>query len=221
MIDLLGMDGGHMAEFNYGGWHYGTNWCDKAVTLKHAADTIREAYSKTQYHLWTRQSSAPDGIVADLTESDFTNLDLLPVFMLLMGFSMENILKGIIICGMWLDDPNSVNVPDYDKLRFPVKNSNQTMPIMKHDLKDLLAAKAICINFSYEEKDMMDKLGGAIIWAGRYTTSKKAMIEKSQLGLKFYGLQINSPFRCSILFTLKRWKNWLDYVGKRKNLSNY
>ena len=115
-------DDEYMAHFNYGGWHYGTNWCDKAVTLKHAADEIREAYSKARHHLWARQRSAPDGIAVELTESDLINLDLLPVFMLLMGFSLENIIKGIIICGMWLDDPNSINVADYAKLRVPVKN---------------------------------------------------------------------------------------------------
>ena len=63
-------------------------------------------------------------------------LGLYPVYMLLAGYALENLFKGIIICGMWLEDHNSIDsIKDFEKLQVLVKGSiTQTMPIKQHDL---------------------------------------------------------------------------------------
>ncbi len=162
-----------MRPFNCGGWHYGKNWYDKAVTLKNASDKILDAYLEAQDHITNRWDSAPDGVPVEFTKLDLVDLDQYPVFMLLMGYSIENLFRGIVICGMWLENPNSVEVSNFSELRVPVKGSTNTMRLMKHGFRRLLDAKAMNIEFSNEEKDMMDNLDDAIKWVGRYATAKE------------------------------------------------
>ena len=80
-----------MRPFNCGGWHYGKNWYDKAITLKNASDKILDAYLEAQDHIVNRFDSAPDGVPVEFTKLDFVDLDQYPVFMLLMGYSIENL----------------------------------------------------------------------------------------------------------------------------------
>jgi hypothetical protein len=162
-----------MSPFICGGWYCGKNWYDKAVTLKNASDKILDAYIEACQHLATRFDSASDGVPVEITRLDLVDLDQYPVYVLLMGYSIENLFRGIIICRMWLDNPSSVEVEDFTKLRVPIKGSTKTMPLMKHGFRRLLAAKAVNIEFSNDEKDMMDNLDEAIIWAGRYATPKE------------------------------------------------
>ena len=74
---------------------------------------------------------------------------------------------------MWLDNPSSVEVSNFSELRVPVKGNTNTMRLMKHGFRRLLDAKAMNIEFSNEEKDMMDNLDDAIKWVGRYATAKE------------------------------------------------
>ncbi len=87
---------------------------------------------------------------------------------------MKNLFKGIVVCGMWLDDHNSVDaISDFEKLSAPVKGSTkQTTPIDKHGLVYLLAAKNMSLTFG-KEKDMMRKLDDFVYWSGRYPSPKK------------------------------------------------
>jgi hypothetical protein len=110
-----------------------------------------------------------------MTKLDVEDLDQYPIARLLIGYALENIFRGIIITKMWLDDPKSVDIADFEELRVPDKGGAQTMRIMEvgHHLSGLLAARAMTIQFTDAEKDMMDTLEDFIVWAGRYATSKK------------------------------------------------
>jgi hypothetical protein len=144
--------------FDHNGFQNCANWHNTAKALKKAADKIRETYLVAYRNLDIGKSvsSAPGGvkIYVDMTKLDIDDLDQYPVAMLLMGYAIENIFRGIIITGMWLEDSKSVDMPNFADLQVPVKGSTDKMGIMKHHLRGLLAAKNMAIDFNDEEKDM-------------------------------------------------------------------
>lgn len=173
-----------MVEFNYSSWQNGTNWYLTAKALKKASDRIREAYLVAYRNLDIGKSvtAVPTGIriAVDMTKLDIDDLDQYPIAMLLMGYAMENIFRGIIICRMWLDDPESVNIADFSELRIPVWGSAEKMSIMGHHLRGLLASEAMKklefddeLEFDEDEKKMMDIFDMFIVWGGRYATPKE------------------------------------------------
>ena len=160
-----------MANFNFAGWQNGTNWYNMAKTLKNSADMIREAYLEAYTHLNKRiMESLSNGGVLHTTHEHFFNIDQYPVFMMLMGYSMENIFRGIVICGEWLDDSDSVDaIVDYAAFKAQVRGDMSSKIILnKHGLRRLLDAKHMGIKFSKEEKSMMDELDKFVRWGGRY-----------------------------------------------------
>ncbi len=165
------------SDFDRNSWQNCANWYHMAMALKKASDKIREAYlvAYRNLNLGKHVSSVPGGIKidVDMTKLDISDRDQYPVAMLLMGYAMENIFRGTIICEMWLEDPKSVNVTDFVDLKIPVKGSTECMPLMKHGLRRLLAAKAMNVEFDEKETDMMDTLDMFINWAGRYATPKE------------------------------------------------
>lgn len=166
-----------MVEFNYNSWQNGTNWYLTARALKKASDRIREAYLVAYRNLNVGKSvtQVPGGIriAVDMTKLEIDDFDQYPIAMLLMGYAMENIFRGIIICRMWLEDPESVNIVDFSELRIPVRGSAEKMSIMGHHLRGLLASDAMKLEFNEDEKRMMDTLDMFIVWAGRYATPKE------------------------------------------------
>ena len=103
-------------------------------------------------------------------------MDQYPIAMMLMGYTIENIFRGIIITKMGLDDPQSklLNVTNFVELLVPFKDGT-TKPLMMHGLRRLLDTKALMnIRFDDPEKDMMDTLDMFIIWGGRYAAPKKS-----------------------------------------------
>jgi len=108
----------------YNRWKQGFSWLEVANTLIKAAYNTRDFAIADVNNFNPELTRIPDGWYLYL------------VYMLLAGYAMENLFKGIIICGMWLDDANSVDVfGDFEKLQFPVKGSTtQTMPIKQHAL---------------------------------------------------------------------------------------
>lgn len=161
-----------MAEFNFAGWQNGTNWYNTARTLKNAADKIRESYLEG-YHNLNKiiMDSLCSGAQLQTTHEDFIDIDMYPVFMMLMGYSIENIFRGIIICGEWLENRDSVDLTiDYAKLKAQVRDdaTSSGMSLDKHGLRRLLNAKHMGIKFSDDEKNMMDELDEFVKWVGRY-----------------------------------------------------
>ena len=162
-------------SFDYHSLQNGTNWYNKAKSLKKASDKIREAYLIAYRNLdrGKRVTQVPNGIKIDidLTTLEIDDLDhQYSIAMLLMGYAMENIFRGIIIVGTWLEDPNSVNTNNFSELQVPIRGSTEKRHLMGHHLKDLLAAKAMTIQFDDSEKKMMDTLDMFIVWGGRYAT---------------------------------------------------
>jgi len=159
-----------MSNLDHNSWQNCANWYNTAKALKKASDKIREAYLVAYRNV----DIGKRGRVIDFNKSEFDDLDQYPIAMLLMGYTMENIFRGIIITKMWLEDPQSVNsVTDFADLLVPVKGGT-TLPIMKHGLQRLInAIGMVDIKFSDDEKKMMDTLDMFIIWGGRYATPKE------------------------------------------------
>lgn len=155
-------------------WRYGRNWYSTAKALKKASDKIREAYLVAYNQVNVPVRSSFSGTPAKIDGSKLADLDQYPIAMLLMGYAMENIFRGIIICDMWLEDPESVSAPNFADLLVPVKGGT-TMPILKHNLRRLIAVKGMTnIKFEEPEKTMMDTLDMFIKWGGRYPTPKES-----------------------------------------------
>ena len=165
-------------SFNPSSFQNCANWYNKAKALKKAADMIRETYLVAYRNLDRGKSvrPVPGGVrvIVDMTKLDIDDLDQYPIAMLLMGYAMENIFRGIIITEMWLRDPKSVEVMNFADLQAPSKKSTSGyMPLMKHGLRRLLATDDMNVVFTDEEKDTMDKLDMFIVWGGRYAIPKE------------------------------------------------
>jgi hypothetical protein len=172
-----------LKRYWYNRWKYGFSWFEMANTLKTGAynthDVFLVAVQRFLKDFWENAEVKKEGdtlqIKGDLslTPPD-PEMDMYRVYMGQAGSAIENLLKGIIICGMWLDKPESIDgVDDFKMLSFPVKGSDQTMTIKKHDLIALLSAKNMSLTFSDEEKEILKKLSHFIIWASRFTSSVK------------------------------------------------
>lgn len=165
-------------SFNHNSFQNCDIWYRKAKALKKAADKIREAYLLAYHNLDMGKSvrPVPGGVRVDVdtTKLDLDDLDQYPIAMLLMGYAMENIFRGIIITEMWLRDPKSVEVTNFADLQAPSKSSTSGyMPLIRHGLRRLLATDDMNVVFTDEEKDTMDKLDMFIVWGGRYAIPKE------------------------------------------------
>ena len=165
-------------SFNPSSFQNCANWYNKAKALKKAADMIRETYLVAYRNLDRGKCvrPVPGGVrvIVDMTKLDIDDLDQYPIAMLLMGYAMENIFRGIIITEMWLRDPKSVEVMNFADLQAPSKSSTSGyMPLIRHGLRRLLATDDMNVVFTDEEKDTMDKLDMFIVWGGRYAIPKE------------------------------------------------
>jgi hypothetical protein len=168
-----------MRKLDYNSWQNCANWYNKAKALKRASDKIREAYLVAYHNMDTgkqvsRDASGTIKVEIDTTNLDIADLDQYSIAMLLMGYTMENIFRGIVVTAMWLDDPEKVNsITNFADLAVPTKGGT-TLPILKHDLRRLLNAVGIIeIKFDESEKKMMDTLDMFIKHGGRYATPKE------------------------------------------------
>jgi hypothetical protein len=98
-------------------------------------------------------------------------MQMFPVYMLLAGYSIENLFKGIIICKTWLDDPDVLNVDDFEDIRVPTKGNGLPMSLKTHNLRELLEARAMTLSFEDNKKAVMGHLTEYIEWGGKYPVS--------------------------------------------------
>lgn len=154
-------------------WQYGHNWYSTANALKKASDKIREAYLQAYNEIRVPVRSSFGGTPAKIDLSKLSDTDQYKIAMLLMGYSMENIFRGIIVCTMWLRDPKSVDFPDFGVLSAPSSVKGTDIHLAEHGLRRLTDAADMNITFGPEEKDTMDYLDDFITWAGRYPTPKR------------------------------------------------
>jgi len=78
--------------------------------------------------------------------------------LLLMGLSLENLLKGIII----------------KSGKYPIENGELPSIIGKHNLIELCRDAEIIFKDNYFEKTFLQRLSEQVDWAGKYPTPKKA-----------------------------------------------
>jgi hypothetical protein len=124
-------------------WQKADSWYCRAVAQKTAADHILLAHLEALQRcskdpefgerIWSARGAISTG----------PNLMLFPIYMLLMGYALENIFKGIVICNMYLDNPQSVEKFDFKTLQFICGDNGQKKHINKHALSDLYRAKAM------------------------------------------------------------------------------
>lgn len=104
------------------------NWAYMATLLQKAASQMD----------WTRKK-------------DITDWRYLPIYRMLMGFSLENLLKGILIA----ENPEGFEVSK-----------------LNHGLKQY-AEKIKGVHMSADEKALLAQLEPYVKWAGRYPMPKK------------------------------------------------
>lgn len=109
------------------------NWLHMAAALMHAAQRID----------WTKKS-------------DFMDWIYIPIYRMLMAFSVENLLKGIQIA----EGAEPLTEGELSKW-------------LSHGLRRH-AGKISGIKFTGEEKKLLDDLEQYLLWAGRYPIPKKA-----------------------------------------------
>ena len=99
---------------------------------------------------------------------------MFPTYMLLMGYALENIIKGIIICQMSLNDPDSIKKKNVSDLKFKLKDEKGERGIQTHKFVDeLLKAEVVNITPSDPEKNLLKEIEGCILWGGRYPIPNK------------------------------------------------
>ena len=93
----------------------GVSWIYTARMLKAAADCIFKSqeesfdkYMRIDFPAIDRGEYTDEEAVLQAALKPY--LAMFPVYMLLMGYALENVFKGIIICDMFLRDPMSVEV---------------------------------------------------------------------------------------------------------------
>ena len=171
------------------GWQSGESWYCRAISLKTAADLVFEAHLDAIKRLRSdRTSDRREFYTASTAISRDPKLMLFPVYMLLMGYALENAMKGIIITRTCLIDPQSICGSDLSSFQFPFNGKGQKKHITKHGLVDLCNAKVMSLTFGPDEIMIIKKLDEYIIWKGRYSVSKKYEAERS-------------PCQCEIEFT--------------------
>jgi|GEM_PF-2845554 len=150
-------------------WQLGRYWLYTAKMLKNVADKILIDYLAAYRR--------PPVICDDIILSD-PDLDLYCPYMLLMGYALENILKGMIICESGIKDPtfkSKDHLRDF-KVGF-IDGKEHYSKLTEHDLLHLLKAEVIskwCIEtFNDTEMTVMGLLHNSVMWSGRYPTPNK------------------------------------------------
>jgi hypothetical protein len=167
-----------LKKFWYNRWKDSYSWLEMANTLKTSADNIHDMFLDATngfiQRIWENAEANPEGnkikIKGNLFSYGSPEMKLYPVYMSQAGYALENLFKGIIISGMWLNNSQSIDgINNFIDLRVPVKGgANQPMPLNIHLLNDLLAARDIHLNFGKTDRKILKKLTDFILWGGRY-----------------------------------------------------
>lgn len=155
-------------------------WRRTSISFKRSADIIWEKW----FNVFKRLDGDRPLKVTSQECGDIYLL--LPIFLLLVGFAIENALKGLLIA----EDPSIVE----SKVKWKIKSGG-------HDLRELY--KQTNLSITAEEQELLDALTQAVIWAGRYPVPKNHKNEPNfgiPLGPLFKNPDIESLVsRCSIL----------------------
>lgn len=139
-------------------------WRIEAQLLLIAAEQIFNSYDAAHKRILERDLAEPIGkpssrILVGEEEDDFWKSNLLPISLLLKGFAVENLLKGII----YSQDSNRLQEDD--------KNLYLDKAITHHRLNELYLISGLAKNrdtIDPETKEILEVLEQIIIWQGRY-----------------------------------------------------
>jgi hypothetical protein len=161
-------------------WQHGIFWEIVATRLERAATIILGEYNAAFEELGAALR-IENGELALEHKQDRT---LFPVYMLLMGYALENLIKGIIICEMWLHhDQDIANVTNFGDLKVPRKRGTGRVKIKEH-LCRLFIAEGVHNELftSQEKRTLLRELNDYVISAGRYPTSTKGPASSRNTG---------------------------------------
>ncbi len=155
-------------------WQRGGSWLSAAEMLKRSADNLLVDYQAAYQQLDEQRSRAiAHGTILDL-ETLPPDLDLYCPYMLLMGYAVENLIKGIIVCGTGITDPNFDGKIDFGDFRAINRDNGGPWSIDKHGFLTLFKATIIREDlFTEDEKKVLQYLDKIVLWGGRYPVAKK------------------------------------------------
>jgi len=153
-------------------WQSGMYWMIEAQTLKVAADKIFDVWHDACQRF--KDLKEEDGhLVTDIYYLTINaEMQLFPVYMLLMGYAFENLVKGIIICEMRRKDPDSIDKTNLGDLRLPWKDGIGSCEIGIHGFKKLFKTIYWNINFLDKEIILLEETEKCVIWGGKYPVPK-------------------------------------------------
>lgn len=168
-----------LKQYWYNRWKEGFSWLEMASILKTSADTLHNEFNEANKKFLQRVfgdsivKKVNDGmefrLERDLLSYHDSKMDFYPIYMSQIGYALENLFKGIIICRMWLSDPKSIDdVGDFKTLRVPIRGSTEPISINTHDLIPLHTAAMISSKFDKNNRIILIKLVDFIKWGGRY-----------------------------------------------------
>lgn len=137
-----------------------SSWIRKATRLKYAADQLYEIYetSNARYlERFTEAAEAGTGPVivwhkapqAELGK-EIADISLLTEYCLLMGYAIENLLKGLLM---------AIH-PDY------FKSGTKVTAVQSHSLINL--CKRCSVAITPDEEDLLTRLTEHIVWVAKY-----------------------------------------------------
>jgi len=154
-------------------WKLSNAWISTAEMLKRSADKLLFNY-QLAYQELNRQTSHA---IASGERTQITlppDLDLYCPYMLLMGYAIENLIKGAIICGTGLNDPDFGGAVNFDDFRAVNRENGAPWTIDQHGFINLLKVTAIRADiFNDDEKEVLQYLDIIIKWGGRYPVPKR------------------------------------------------
>lgn len=146
----------------------GRFWLNKAQSLKLAADQILMLQQESCEELFKRKEGKP--LVNFLKNQN--KAELFSIYMMLMGYALENCIKGIIISREVKKDPKLLADKNFKEISFFTKGGKE-IKIKTHNLIDLFNAKDIDINLTNREKQELEGVTEFVVWFGRYPGPNK------------------------------------------------
>jgi hypothetical protein len=160
-IDVKLIEGEWIEDDNYRStWQDGYSWLNMSITLKKAADKILEIYKEgiSEQRIYSSSNAV---------ELIFRMLQF-PTYMLLMGYAIENAIKGIS------EELNKDNFEDVmTLLKKPLIDGRTKVQVAQHGLTYLIQSKYVSIDFTEPEEKEMEELKEYVVWNGRYPIKMK------------------------------------------------
>ena len=165
-------------------------WRRTALGLKRSADIIWGQW----FEIFQRLDG---GQIAKATPQEAGDVYLLlPTFLLLYGFAIENVSKGLLVA----KDASVVE----SVIKWKVKGGG-------HDLRELYTATGLLV--ATDEQELLDALTQAVLWAGRYPVPKNHE-NKPEFGI-FLGPLFKKPEIDSLVDNFSKLKKLCDKLYLR------